>query len=425
MINSLDFMHSSKIGKNSFMRKRKLTFKRVIIFMMMKSVKSLQNSLNEFFDKLTDKFETVSASAYSKARRKLSHKAFVALNEKAILEVFYSEEAYKTYKGFRVLGIDGSRIYLPNTDELADEFGKIEIKNQKGHSGNYVSGLASVMYDVLNNFAIDSILVRNDAYEGDLALEHLKKTEKKDLIIGDRGYPSYTLIASIIKENRNFLFRCSRASFTLVNEMFSSNVNEKIVSLKVPRGYKNKNMLLGLDEKITVRLIKIILDDGETEVLMTSLLDKKKYPISDFKKLYWQRWGIETFFDLLKNRLSLENFTGKSKEAVLQDFYSTILVSNLETMMTIDTEKKLKEKSIEYKNPVKVNKSIAFNIIKNKIIDLLLYDNGKNTDKLLEQMAIIFEQRPTPIRNKRSYPRDKTALSKKLDFHKRRKKQVF
>jgi len=326
-MNDSEFKNAHKTGVMSFSRNRKLTFKRMLLFMMMKSVKSLQNSLNEFFDKLTSDFETVSASAFSKARSKLSHKAFIELNKKGIIDPFYSDTDYKTYKGFRVLGMDGSKTYLPNTPELAGEFGKIELINQNGHCGEYVSGLISVIYDVLNHFAIDSKLVRNDIYEGDLALEHLEHTLENDLIIGDRNYPSYILMAQIGQIGRNFLFRCSKGSFKAVQEMFSSELESKTVSLNTPQDQKKKCSALNLPDSITVRIVKVILDNGEIEVLVTSLLDEKKYPVEDFKELYWKRWGIETFYDTIKNRLNLENFTGKSVEAVKQDFYSTIFIS--------------------------------------------------------------------------------------------------
>lgn len=49
------------------------------------------------------------------------------------------------------------------------------------------------------------------------------------------------------------------------------------------------------------------------------------------------RWGVETFFSIVKGRLCLENFTGKTSEAVKQDFWSTVFISNLETLMTEGT----------------------------------------------------------------------------------------
>jgi len=82
-----------------------------------------------------------------------------------------------------------------------------------------------------------------------------------------------------------------------------------------------------------LRFIQVILDNGEVEVLVTNVLDNNILQTSDFKELYSLRWGIETYFDLIKNRLGLENFTGQSALAVKQDFFATIFLTNYESAM--------------------------------------------------------------------------------------------
>jgi hypothetical protein len=52
---------------------------------------------------------------------------------------------------------------------------------------------------------------------------------------------------------------------------------------------------------VQVRAVKVKLSTGETEVLLTSLMDKDKYPNEIFKELYFLRWGIETHYGVLKN----------------------------------------------------------------------------------------------------------------------------
>jgi len=97
-----------------------------------KSVKSLQLVLNEFFAKLAINIAITvcSASAFVQARAKLSHKAFIELNQKAVVETFYTNGNYKTYRGFRLLAVDGSKVILPNEDKIIDYFGSINIANQ-------------------------------------------------------------------------------------------------------------------------------------------------------------------------------------------------------------------------------------------------------------------------------------------------------
>ncbi|MEK7992135.1 MAG: hypothetical protein VSS52_014075 [Thiotrichaceae bacterium] len=43
-------------------------------------------------------------------------------------------------------------------------------------------------------------------------------------------------------------------------------------------------------------------------------------------------WGVEGCYALLKSRLNLENFTGKTAESVYQDFYAAVYITNLEAL---------------------------------------------------------------------------------------------
>jgi hypothetical protein len=47
------------------------------------------------------------------------------------------------------------------------------------------------------------------------------------------------------------------------------------------------------------------------------------------KELYHLRWGIETFLGVLKERLKIENFTGKTVIAIKQDFFVIPLIPPL------------------------------------------------------------------------------------------------
>ncbi|MFT7035670.1 MAG: hypothetical protein ACJA2S_004194, partial [Cyclobacteriaceae bacterium] len=59
----------------------------------------------------------VTKSAFSLARKKLGHKAFIELNKDQI-DYFYKNQPYKTWKGFRLLGVDGSTARLPFSAEI-------------------------------------------------------------------------------------------------------------------------------------------------------------------------------------------------------------------------------------------------------------------------------------------------------------------
>ena len=75
----------------------------------------------------------------------------------------------------------------------------------------------------------------------------------------------------------------------------------------------------GLPEVIALRFVTVRLKTGELEVLASNLLDEVLYPTECFGELYHCRWGVETYYGLLKGRLDLGHFTGLSPEAVRQD----------------------------------------------------------------------------------------------------------
>ena len=83
---------------------------------------------------------------------------------------------------------------------------------------------------------------------------------------------------------------------------------------------------------IKVRLLKIVLPDGETEILATNVLDQL-LTVDSFKSLYHLRWQVEEKYKQLKSRIEMEDFSGKFLEFIRQDFHANILRLNINTML--------------------------------------------------------------------------------------------
>lgn len=392
----------------------------MVLLLIQKSAKSMQLVLNEFCDKL--KLPLVTSSAFTQARRHLKHTAFIELNQTAVVQVCYQEGAYERYKGFRLLGVDGSKVALPKAAEIVAHFGGTAQNQHRPEIEPF--GLASVLYDLLNNVALDSTLAAGKAYEVELAIDHLAHTQAGDLLLFDRNYPAYVWLATLSHHHLDFVGRCSRSSFKAVQQMFAGQgADSQIVTLKVPAQQRTLVRHLGLPEEITVRLVRLVLNTGELEVLITSLLDEDLYPTAEFGDLYFLRWGSETFYDLLKTRLLLENFTGRTVEAVKQDFYATIFICGLETLLTQPANEHLQAKTQHNKYPQQVNQAVSFNAIKNHVIDLFYTEPDE--EALLAKLTQLFLMKPTCVRKNRAVPRPKFSAHKRLQFHKRFKKICF
>jgi hypothetical protein len=155
--------------------------------------------------------------------------------------------------------------------------------------------------------------------ERSLAEEHIKKLVKmadfgKELIVFDRGYPSIELIEHLYEGKIDFLMRV-REKFDLGIDRLG--LGDHVVELeKGGRG------------PVKVRVIKLRLKGGETETLISSLMDSG-YDVNIFKGLYFKRWPIEGKYDEVKKKLEVENFSGILADNIRQDFYAAMTLANI------------------------------------------------------------------------------------------------
>ena len=91
-------------------------------------------------------------------------------------------------------------------DRLKAEYGWTKNQNQ---TDDVVQGRVSVMYDVLNELVLDAELAPISIGEITLAREHLQHVKQGDLLLLDRGYPSFQLAYEILGQSGHFVIRLS------------------------------------------------------------------------------------------------------------------------------------------------------------------------------------------------------------------------
>jgi len=351
------------------------------LFQINLATKSLNVELNRFFKRIRYNSEEKSYSkqSYSEARMKMKHNAYIELNEE-LVKGYYSDGDYKRYKGYRVLAIDGSRIQLPNKEDVVEEFGLAEngVKT-------IPMAMSSTAYDVINKIAVNTYFERYEADERNLADKHLSKIKEltpavRNIILLDRGYPSLYLFTRMLDLDLDFVVRCNDMSFIReIKEFARSEETDKIIEVDLTsrlRKYLSMGKLVNRPDRIILRAVKIKLTNGITEYLISSLTDKTSFTKDDLKELYHLRWDEETYFNFQKNVLEIENFSGRTPETIRQDYYARILSSNICSLMIEDAQEVIDEqvqmndglKHTDYK----VNRSVAMGIIKDEVIEMLL-----------------------------------------------------
>ena len=427
----LQFAQRHRVRPEDFTRERQLTFPVVMLFVLQKTLKSIQRHLHEFLNELAGDgvFEPVSAGAWTHARAKLRHTAFIELNQTTVLPSAYGVEAepkLRRWQGHRLLGVDSSLLRLPRSPEMLETFGAVEVRNHLGATGtSYAEGRMSVLYDLLNRIGLDGRLESSRVGEVELAIEQLRQARPGDVLVNDRGFTGYTYLAWHHQLGLDYIARCSTGSFAAAQELFRLNraSRSKTVRLLAPANQRTELRVLGLPLELIVRFVSVRLPTGELEVLATSLLDEQRYRTEEFLNVYHCRWNHETFYGIMKGRLDLENFSGQTVEAVRQDFFATLFLCNLESVLTESAGQVLREQSTGDHPPTQVNHAVAFHALKDQLLKLLYSELPVET--VVEKLQIMFLGAPVSVRSQRKPPRKKLSMFRSYHFQRRVRKIVF
>lgn len=338
---------------------------------------SIQREADRFFKELYDEdfnIRAVSKGAFTKARAKLKPEGFKHLND-ITCKSFYAKVNYHKWHSKRLVAVDGTRLMLPNHPTIIAEFGTRAF----GPKADSVRSMAmtSILYDPLNQIALDSQIAPYEASERDLLLLHLSKINPGDILLLDRGYPSIWLLFLLTALKIDFCIRLNTDWWLKVKEFNESNLNDTVVTYKLPKkDFAKLDKYHEIREKVlSFRLVKVILENGEIEILCTSLKDTSLYKTEEFKELYHYRWAEEECFKLLKTRMELEQFSGKTALAVQQDFHAKIFMLSLMAAFAHPIEEKVKQEfaaSRQRKHSQKINRTNALSMTYNILIPIML-----------------------------------------------------
>jgi len=405
---SREFIYASstlelfRVNKTDFIRRRKLPFEILVLSMLKLLRKSLSSEIHNIFTELETYVKKITSSAFIQGRKKLNPELFYALHHLIVSEYYKdNDENVKLYKGMRVLSIDGSTINLPLTPSTIAEYGT--YNNQK-KTDDIVIGRVSVLYDVLNEIVIDGVLRAFSESEIVLSREQFTYARKGDLIIMDRAYPSFDSAYMLQKEGVHFLFRCKESFSSEVKAFNTSAKREQVVEIKAKQNKSFEHLAYTKDSTIRVRLLRIILDNGETEILMTSLLDTKNFPFREFKALYYKRWRVETYYDRFKNIICVENFSGTSVQFIQQEFNCALYMSNMQTILTQEAQGKIEEKYKGRQYEYKINHSLSLGFIRERLLQI--YAMPDEAETILNELKQLFIVNVVPIRPGRNNERD-------------------
>lgn len=202
--------------------------------------------------------------------------------------------------------------------------------------------------------------------------------QENDVVIFDRGYPSKHLVDYLHKNKIKYIIRLPK------NYNKTIQKSSKIDFQTFMDGHR-------------FRVIKLKLESGETEILITNLGKKAKnhFMMEDFKELYHLRWAVETKYDTLKNKMEIETFSGKNSISILQDFYAKMYLSNVATSIKLESDRIISDYFEEkkrvgkvFKHEYKTNENVLIGCLKRKLILYILNNDVCERISWLQQFIL-------------------------------------
>lgn len=238
-----------------------------------------------------------------------------------------------------------------------------------------------------------------------------------DILLVDRGLPSFTLFTKCTERLVHYLARISSNWQPQVKKVLGPG--DYLVQIKdlveaEPADCRQKNQ-----HQITVyRTVRMIVytfkSTGEVIRLFTDLVDPKAYPAIELAALYHERWEIELTYDELKTHLEAPPqgvaktvFRSKTPVGVLQEAYGMLVIYNLVRNLMA---KAARQASID---PDQISFVGTLNVIREAIPWYKATPRSAHRWLDRQLLADIAEDRIDRPRRKRQNPRVvKTPLSK-------------
>jgi hypothetical protein len=351
--------------------------------------------------------EPVSKQAFSKARHKISHTGFIALNER-LLQECYQNDTTRLWHGYRIFGIDGSTLRLPDSVNTERYFGRWD--RGEGRNENCpIIGRISEIVELTSGIIVDAKISPWQTGERSMAFEHVQNVSERfhasgqhlQLFVFDRGYSSRELMLHILKMGSAFMFRMQRGYSRAIDSLIAAG--------------QDSDQLITLSSDLPqLRLIIRMFPSREVCALLTSVIDQLISGDSLYA-LYWRRWsGCEEGYKKQKITLELENFCGNSVEAVLQEFWATIVAVNIFQVQCLDEEGPW---DIEEPPKERINRSVIFGSLRESVFQVMLGEISAS--EFRDRFLRIARRSRVKVRPGRSFSRENVGKPKRYHIFRR------
>jgi hypothetical protein len=262
-------------------------------------------------------------SAFSQARRRLGVAPLRHLFLETARPIATHETRGASYRGWRLMGIDGTTLDLPDTPENARTFGR----PTSGRADGAFPQVRLLALCELGTHAVCGLAIKPIRHgEPSMVAPLLDCLGPGTLLIWDRGFFGYELVRSVCERGAHLLARVrSNTVLRPVRRLDDGSYLAKLYPSESDRRRDTRGL--------PVRVIEYTHDDpnrpgaGERHRLITDLTNPEDLPAPEAPLVYHERWEQELAFDEVKTHLSGRAVPIRSKTpaGVVQEVYGLML----------------------------------------------------------------------------------------------------
>lgn len=268
----------------------------------------------------------VSKSAIAQARQRLGAQPLRVLFE--ISARAWAEQDRKSYlfKGLSLFAMDGTTLKTADTPAHREHFGAQVYASGRLSSYPQVRGvtLTALPTHLIRDAAFGAYGVNEMLY----AKELLTSIPDDSLTAFDKGFLSAEILLGLTRAgtNRHFIIP---AKANTRWERIGGTPDDALIALRISPQARKK--CPDLPELWHARAITLIDQSARKQVLLTSLLDGKRYTARDIAACYTRRWQIETSYREIKQTMMGMALSLRSRtiEGVYQEIWGTLTAYNL------------------------------------------------------------------------------------------------
>lgn len=268
----------------------------------------------------------VSRSAITQARQRLGADPLDTLFKRTAKAWCAQDTARHTWKGLTLWAMDGTTFRTPDSPENRATFGAQGYASGKASSYPQVRGVS--LTALPTRLIADIAFGEYDTNEMRYADELIGRIPDQSLTVFDKGFFSASILLglSLSGDQRHFLIPAKANSKW---EVLSGSPDDFMVQMKVSREARVKHP--GLPGAWIARAVRVLLPDGSQRVLLTSLLDRRRFQAIDIAASYLRRWEIETSYRELKQTLLGGPLTLRSQDpkGITQEIWGALIAYNL------------------------------------------------------------------------------------------------